>query len=126
MSSLEADLFADLCADPALAALIGTRVYHGPLVQGATLPAVTYQRISTAPDYSHDGGSGLAQVRIQCNCWASTAVGAIALAAALRAVVEGRTLLGVCFVENELDDYEPDTCHWRRIVDLMIWHREEA
>ncbi len=123
--TIEEMIGADLAADAGVAALVGTRIYPGPLAQEATLPAIGFGRISRVVDYTHSGPSTLEDGRFQFDCWAATHTGAIALARAVRTAFEGKTMLGVSFVENEIDDKDTETGNWRRVLDMMISYEEE-
>lgn len=69
--SIEPGLFAHLCADAGVAALVGDRIYPaGRIPEAAPLPALTYQRVSTVPQQTLDGLAGLTQVRMQITAWA--------------------------------------------------------
>lgn len=116
---------ADLAADAGVAALVGTCIYSGPLAQETALPAIGFGRISRVVDYTQGGPSTLEDGRFQFDCWAATHVGAITLAKAVRAAFEGRTMLGVSFVENEIDDKDTETGNWRRVLDMMISYEED-
>jgi hypothetical protein len=113
-----------------------TRVYPLTLPQGATLPAITYQVVSEIPLNSHstaqlhptwtadrDG-----QTRVQLSVYARNYVEAEQVMAELKAAVTGfRGQWGDVEVHSALpdiglDDYEPETKLWRRIVDVMVWH----
>ena len=123
--NIEQTLVAYLVTVPALTALVSSRVYPLVLPQNAALPAIAYQRISGPREHSHSGPSGLAHPRIQLACWAATYAEAKAVAAALRQGIDGnRTFCQACFVESDIDDYEPETKLWRVIVDAVVWHSE--
>ena len=47
--SAETDLYAVLSASTALAAIVGARIYPDAIPEDQALPAVVYQRASTAP-----------------------------------------------------------------------------
>ena len=54
MAAIEEVIVSKLKAHSGLAALVGAWVYPAPLPQRPTLPAVTYQRISTTPYQTRD------------------------------------------------------------------------
>lgn len=78
-----------LLAAPAIAALVGTRVYPLRLPQKATFPAIVLQRISDVR-WSHLRGAGsLARPRFQVDCWATTHLAATQLGSLCRARLAG-------------------------------------
>jgi hypothetical protein len=118
----ESELRTLLLGQPAIAALVGERVYPVTLPQGATLPAMTYQVISGAGDGDAHTGPGLSRRRYQFDCWAATYGTAAALGLALVQAVHARRVLGqAALMDNEVDQYEAETQRWRRIVDVMVW-----
>jgi len=127
MASLEESLIDILTGDVTLAALVGTRVEPSPLSQASTLPAISYQRISTAPVHTFDGAVGLWQVRMQFDVWGSTALGAQAVVQALhgaldhyRGTVAGVRIDGALSGNDQMDN-DAESGHYRRILDYMIW-----
>ena len=64
------------------------RIYPKVLPHDCTLPAVTYQRITTERVRSHTGPSGLAFARFQVNSWAATYAAAEALAIEIRTALD--------------------------------------
>lgn len=116
---IEQTVYDLLRQDSAVSAIVGTRVYMIELPEDKGLPAIVFQRISTAPVTSLNGDSGLDLVRLQISCYATTALVAKQLAAAARAclaAVHSTTVL-------ELDDRDPDTRHFRTLVDVNIWQK---
>lgn len=97
-----------------------SRIY--PLERPADdpLPAIVYQRVSTDPDQTLEGDSGLDAVRLQLSCWAETYAGAKALAAATRAAITSSASLKAV-TEMEVDDRDPETREYRVILDFRIW-----
>ena len=122
--SLEGDLYWLLTNNAAIVVLVAGRVYPLDLPQLPVLPAVVYQSISTVPTYSQSGNSNLPQTRVQVSCWATTHTAVISLAKAIKNVLEGRTLIGSGFVQDERDVPEPETEYYHRIVDVLIWHSD--
>lgn len=124
--SIAVDLRNALVLDATVAASVGTRVYPGRLPQGATMPAITYNRISTVRDASHSG-AGLAWARFQLDCWAETYGAADTLATAVIALFHakrGRMAGQATLVDNDVDDKDPDANLYRRIVDVLIYFEE--
>lgn len=119
--SERADLRAAVLAQSSVAALIGARLYPQTLPQGATLPAMTMTLISRVGEQGHSNG-GLALRRWQFDCWGESQADADAVADALVAAMDATAdvAAGPSFVENDIDQYEPETQRWRRIVDVMV------
>lgn len=95
------------------------RVFPLKAEQGAPLPRVTFNRVSTAGNDSLDRASSLDQVRIQCDCWASTAEGAARLALQVRAILESQPFKAR--LRGSFDAYEQDTQVYRRSMDFRCW-----
>jgi hypothetical protein len=130
--SLERGLVAHLKAAPAVAALVGERIYHERLPQKPTYPAITYARTSTDRYMTLQGPANISQVRIGLDCWASTAAELDALSTAVRAAVAGVTgTLGPtsiqhCTYETEADlsEFDGDRADRRVSFELVIWLNE--
>lgn len=128
---IEQDMRTYLLAQPSVTALIATRLYPIRLPQGVTLPAVTYQRITRTATVTHDGAADLGRAGIQIDCWADTYAGMVALAKAIRAALSGyRGSMGTngataARVVNEIDFSEPEPAMWRRVIEIVLWHRED-
>ncbi len=127
---IEAALFGHLSTEAGLAALVGTRVFPVQLPQGATLPAVTYQRISTRP-MTHRGSTTptYSRPRFQLNCWASSYDGTVALRAAVRAAMgtlaqASGPRIDVALMQDDRDVVEATAGRWVASLDYFIWHRE--
>jgi hypothetical protein len=94
MSVLEEGLFSYLTNYAGLTNLVSTRVYAFQMPQGVTLPCVTFQRIDTPRDLTHDtsgAGSDLAHPRFQFDAWAETYASAKAINDQLRASLNGKS-----------------------------------
>lgn len=131
MSEIGEVIYTKLTGYAGLAALIGARVYPGQLPQRPTLPAITYQRVSTTLVQTRDnaGRASLERPRYQFDCWASTRKGARQVAAELRYALAtlpqtSNPRVDVALVQNDFDDYEPDTDRHRAIVDVFVWYEE--
>jgi hypothetical protein len=61
-----------LLATSGVTALVSQRVYCGSRPQGGALPDIIINRISGAPIYTDDGESGLAEARLELECWGTT------------------------------------------------------
>ena len=126
--NLEVALRAHLRTVPALAALVGTRIYPRRLPQSVTLPAITIQRISTGV-VQHKGNSHLDRVRVQVDGWADDYAGAEALQKEIRAGMEtfkrqSNPRVARTFLRNARDLDNPDINRYRASMDFMIWVNE--
>lgn len=118
MSTVQEDVVA------ALAGVTGGRIYPLTRPQGATLPCVTYQRVSGQSVQSHSGASGQARSRFQFDVWGRTYDDVAAAGDALRVALIGlRGALGVLQL-NDHDEADPLTGMVRRSLDFAIWHAE--
>lgn len=127
--ALEEALYEFLKNDAGVSALVGDRIFPVRVKEGADLPAIAYQRISTFRTYTFDrkpDADPWMRARIQFSCWARSALEARDVAEALNVALSGHTgdmeglEVGSVDIELELDDYEPETGFFRRIVDAMV------
>ena len=120
-----------------LVALIGDRVYPMRIPQGATLPCLTYQRISTPRILTHDtsGETGdLISPRFQFDVWTTTQKAGKAITDQVRAALNGKTgaigtapnniTIRSALAESEVPEYIPDVKLYRGRSDYFIWHQE--
>lgn len=134
---LETALYAFLGQQGAISALVGARIYPLLLPQNPTMPALTYQIISTVPDYVLAGPSGLVAKRVQINCWASREwampgyTTAQNVATAVRKALDGYSGIwpgGIEIVrakrDNQHDDFEPEGLYDRTILDFIVHYHE--
>ena len=114
-------LYSYLITYPGLVALVAARVYPTKLPQEPTLPAVTYQRVSDVPEYSHDPGGSHA-LRVQVTCWAATYAAAEAVAVEVVSAADGwhAAMGGAAFVENMIDLSNPETGVYQVGIDVMF------
>ncbi len=120
--SFAEDLFSYFTTRPALNALVDERVYPVKLPQGPTLPAITYQQVSDAPEYSHDAYAS-SSPRIQFTVWAESFIEgeAIAKQVKVEAGAWHGVMRGAAFVENSVDLGEPVTKIYQVAIDVMFY-----
>ena len=125
---IESILRSVLVADPAVAALVGTRAYQTALPREPTFPAITYQMVSRV----QDSLTGIVQARMQYTCLATTWKGAADLADAVRCGLHGyRGVRDGARIEEiqyagQHDDYDETTgIHWIP-VDMLVTYLEET
>lgn len=129
---IEDALRARLLADADVAALVATRVYPLKLPQGATFPAVVYQRISTTSDgVAMESPVGPVRSRVQVTAWGVTFSATRQLAEAVMHALHGwsGTAAGesvqLARLVNWLDDYEPGPPErFRVIADFYVFSME--
>lgn len=98
----------------------GDRITPLSLERTPVLPALTYQRVSTPRDVSHDGAQGYAGYRVQIVCYAKrTNDGAgyrlaKQLADEVRLALDGwrgtaaGVTVGMCQIANDRDEQDPE------------------
>jgi hypothetical protein len=121
--NLESALRAYLIA--VLNAQVGSRVYLMALPQKVTLPALTYQRISS-PVVQHRDDSDFAKVRMQIDGWADDYAGTEVLYNATRIAMKTFKRASDPRVDKALFHdmrplYDPDIKRWRASMDYMIF-----
>lgn len=135
MPKLEEAVYGYLSGEPGVAALVGDRIYPGRVKEGATLPAISYQRISANRTYTYDSfadTSAWVRARVQFNCWSNTPLQAIEVGEAVLLALSGYSgdmsgeYIGQSSAELELDDYDGPTKLYRRVVDFFITYEDEG
>ena len=137
MAVLEEGLHSYLSTYAGMVALIGDRVYPLRMPQNATLPCLTYQRISTPRISTHDtsGATGdLTNPRFQFDAWGSTYASVKAINDQVRAALNGKTgsigtapsniTIRSALADNENPEYDPDSELYRSRSDYIIWIEE--
>lgn len=123
MTTVAELVYTQLAADAGVSALVGTRIYPRRLPQSPTVPAITYQRISSGPQL---GTTSLRRSRYQLNCWDLTPDGVQALADVVKGALEEHSdtdqTPGIKMAEiiNEIDTTDDETELERVIVDVML------
>ena len=131
MSSIDTALFTRLSGFAGLTALVGTRIYPPPVPQNATYPLVTLSQVSGLRSYVYGNQSGFVDARFQFDCWATTSIGARALAEQLRIALSfyrgtsDGVVIDLIRMDNEIKDYD-DVAELHRIIqDYFVTYREE-
>jgi hypothetical protein len=113
MASVGDALRTKILSYSAVSTLIGSRMYPSALLQGATLPAVVYTKLSTGTNHTVSDLTGLVHPTFQFDCYAATKTEANAVSKAIRrsgiCAYQGTTD-GVyfCGVENPSGEYDGD------------------
>lgn len=137
MAILEEGIASYLEGYAGLVALIGTRTYPLRIPQGATIPCLTFQRISTARILTHQtsGATGdLTSPRFQFDAWAETQKSAKQITDQVRAALNGKqgaigtaprqVTIRAALAESEAPEYVPEAKLYRSRSDYIIWIEE--
>lgn len=128
---MEEALVAHLLASLGVTALVGTRVRYSVAKQDDAAPRIVMHTISREPVYHTGGQSDLADARVQIDSWATTALGALAVARAVKLAIPKRpfTRNGINFHAmlqlSERADFFGDTptARLHRVsIDFRVWH----
>lgn len=124
--SFEADLKAHLQGASAISDIVGDRIFPLIVAQGESRPAVSYQVISIDQVSSLAGRADtLRNIRVQIDLWSASHSTLLQLDAAVRARMDtaASTFRAVLAVGG-LDDYEPQTKLYRRVLEFSCWFTE--
>jgi hypothetical protein len=88
---LDDQMYNHLQQKPNLVALVGERMWPNKLKELGTMPALVWTNLNTAPDYSHNGDSGLDDALYQFACWGNTPLSARGVADQVRAALGGKS-----------------------------------
>lgn len=139
MPSAEAALYSLLTTGSPnpLSAIVGNRVYPDVLPQAPTLPAIRYQRISTARDQYRTliGKAEYASPRMQVDVYALSRSQAISIAQAIYVLLEGFAGLvaglriDAVSTADEAGDLEEGVgpggvSLYRQRLDFIVYHAE--
>jgi hypothetical protein len=111
------------------ASLPETRVYPVILPDDPTLPAISYQRISTTRQYSTTGPVALNRVRVQFDCWARSYPEVKQLQVALLAALENRSAYAGTAIDSvslitSADGFEQSARLYRVTSDFYFYALE--
>lgn len=132
MSDIKGSLVSILSADAGVLALMNSqaRVYVGTAPQGADLPVLVLNQVSTVDrPLGHDGSAGIAKNRIQISCLGSDTLEVANVANAVRAALHGYTgaaagiTISRCSLDNQIDVNDIDLGA-QTILDFLITHTE--
>lgn len=126
---------ARLVADPAVAAIVGDRVYWSERPQGSPFPAIVLQVISDGRPQHMKGRQAMRPTRIQVDCMATDsevesgeAIRAKLVEAAIAAVEPEAVIDDVTFRRSFVDavrdaDERTETENIKRTaIDVIAWH----
>jgi hypothetical protein len=117
--ALGQEVYGRLVGDTGVTDLVGGRVYPLLLPQVATMPAISYQRISNTQQL---GSTPLRRSRYQIDCWGATYSAADTVAEAVKACMEEASFGGVKMAEvaGQQDDHDIDSGMYRVMVDILF------
>lgn len=136
---LYADRGISLLVDGHVArSLGGKRIFPMKLQQGIAKPSIVYQRISGQGDHHMQGPSGLNRIRMQIDCWASSADIANDLANRVKSRIDGfrgsmtwgdaspedAIVVQGIFFDSERDLYDDAVKLYAVSRDYLIWYEE--
>lgn len=137
--TIDEAVFAYLSTYSGLTALVGKRIYPDDLPQNPTYPAVTFIQVSEDEiDTLHQPASTMIGATYQFDCWATTRVGAKAVARQIRAAwknysgitggVGGVTVSAVEIVNGDMDNSYRDSdgklIAYVTTREHKIWYQE--
>jgi hypothetical protein len=116
-STIGKALRAKLLSYSAVSTLIGTRMYPSALMQGCTLPAVVYTKLSTQREHSMSDVTKLSHTTYQIDCYSNDKDDADTVSktiqdsgiVAYRGTTEGIVFCGVEIPSGEYDGDESPT-----------------
>lgn len=119
-------------AQPGIAAFVDDRIFYMKMHDTETLPAIVVQQTGGRREISHSGSSKLTRARYQISSWAKEAPDAKDVSQQVVKALNGFNgqmgspgiEVGGTVIELELDDYDANTKHYRTLVDVSFWHRE--
>ncbi len=120
---LETRIYLVLTSDATIKNRINTRVYPVVMPQDVTLPALSYQRVSSAPENIFEGFTGLENADVVINSWARNYDEAKILSAEVHAAMDAARLFR-CVLTNELDGYDSDISLYVVSQNYSCWNLE--
>lgn len=134
-TTIETALFTILTGDATVTGLVGKSVYPNLVPQGAQMPAITYQQITSLREHVMTDTLGIVASWYQINCWAESYSEARELSEAVRialadysGTVSSRDIKAI-LLENEGDmpmttgDVEGRRRYGKNL-DFVVWHDE--
>lgn len=132
--SLISDLQARLVANVGVSAQT-TRIYDNRAPQSPSLPYIVLTEISATRYPTCKAAGGIAQKRLQVDCYAASTTAMRTLSELIRTALDGyagtsgATVIRACHLDGETEQYEPPTdgssggkC--RKIQEYVVFHTE--
>ena len=130
--TIEASIYSFLTSDPGVSAIVGDRVFPGPLPQDIDTPAITYSMEGSEVQFNYDEGeSDLIRLSIQFDAWGFGHAVVVSLGSALYSALKnyvgdmaGTTIRAIRKTEGPVDQTEFDIQAFRRSYFFDIWYIE--
>lgn len=123
-----------LLSDVTLSNLVGVKIFPMRIPQSETLPAITYQDISTVATQAHGERSALPRVRFQFTVHGGSVSAVTAICKALKNRLDGyrgvmgagafETEVDAVLFKNEISDDDTETGIMKRLQDYVIQYKE--
>jgi len=132
-NDIKIDLLAYLKARPAIKAIVGRKIYAGHAVSSASLPYITFSRVSEPAHHHMASAAGIASPTFQVDSWGRNLKQVSTLSEAIRNAIDGFTgLMGtndvrVARITATFDDEEEQNNAsqkpaFRTRQDIVIWY----
>lgn len=122
---------ARLAAYSGVTAIVGTRISPDVIPAPATWPAIAYRQTYGRQEKGPTTSPGLFMGLFQVSSFAKTRLGAVTLAAQVRAALDrwrATTIAGItiddCLFESAIDIYDPEADVYYVAADYRLFYRE--
>jgi len=128
IAEIEEAVYSALTGNATLTGLISTRIYPLVLPQEVALPAVTFFRVSNLHNHGMGGDIDLMETRLQVSILADSVSRMRTVTDAVRGVLSrwkgtyGGVIVQDSLLDNEMDDFEPETSVYQCVQDYRIFH----
>ena len=123
MSIHQEDFQAALLADSGISAIVGTSVAADQIDGDITPPYIVWSNPSGTGETAHDGTRDDEFPDYRVACWAAGKSSALALAAAVVAALDGKTVAGGSNLSlaytGQLGQYDPETKLFGEIIEFQ-------
>ena len=120
---IETKIYAHLSTTTAITASVSTRIWPMTLPDNPTYPAITYERISSNPQFGLSGYASLDNPIITIDCWTTSYDQAKTLSTRVHAAMDSAgTFKANLLTDN--DDYNPDLQIYRVVQDYSCWSED--
>lgn len=132
-NDIKIDILAFLKSKTAIKAIVGRKIYAGHAPSGASLPYITFSRVSEPPHHHMKAAAGIASPTFQIDSWGKNSKVVSELSEAIRNAIDGFTgLMGtndvrVARITASFDDEEEQKNGsqrpaYRVTQDILIWY----
>lgn len=129
--SLESQIITRLNAFPAVASLLGTRIYPLILPQNPTLPAAQFNVVDATPRENLFAKAGLYRYEIQIDIFTNTYAEVVTGENVVRLALQGYDNLGsggdIQAIHHlmSFDDYEKEIANYKKVLRFSVWYGRE-